>query len=45
VVMNLIVIAALRVRQRRKTLLFVSWYAIALIGLYIFGAYVLFILR
>lgn len=45
VVMNLFVIAALRVRQRRKTFLFVSWYAIALIGLYIFGAYALFILR
>jgi len=45
VVMNLLVIAGLKARQRRKTFLFVSWYAIALIGLYIFGAYALFILR
>ena len=45
VVMNLLVIAGLKARQRRKTFLFVSWYAIVLIGLYIFGAYALFILR
>ena len=45
VVMNLLVIAALRVRQRRKTFRFVSWYAVALIGLYVFGAYALFTLR
>jgi cation:H+ antiporter len=45
VVMNLIVIIGIRARQRRKTFVFISWYAVALIGLYIFGAYVLFILR
>jgi cation:H+ antiporter len=42
VVMNLLVIAALRVRQRRKTFIVISWYALALIGLYIFAAYTLF---
>ena len=41
VVMNLIVIAGLRFPQRRKVL-FVSWYDIALIGLYIFGVYALY---
>ncbi len=42
VVMNLLVIAGLRLRQKRKTFVFISWYALALIGLYILGAYVLF---
>ena len=42
VMMNLLVIAGLRLRQRRKALVFISWYALALIGLYIFGAYALF---
>jgi len=42
VVMNLLVIAGLRFRQRRKTFIVISWYALALIGLYIFAAYALF---
>jgi len=45
VVMNLLVIAALKLRRRRKTFIVISWYALALIGLYIFGAYALFISR
>ncbi len=45
VVMNLVVIAGLKARQRRKTFIFISWYAVALIGLYVFGAYALFTLR
>jgi cation:H+ antiporter len=45
VVMNLMVIAALKLRRRRKTLIVISWYAVALMGLYIFGAYALFISR
>jgi len=45
VVMNLLVIAGLKARQKRKTFIFISWYAVALIGLYIFGAYALFTLR
>ena len=45
VVMNLLVILGLRLRQRRKTFIVISWYALALIGLYIFGAYALFISR
>ncbi len=43
IVMSLLVIVGLRFRQKRKTLFVVSWYAVALIGLYIFGFYVLFI--
>jgi len=42
VIMNLLVIAGLKFRQRRKTFVLISWYALALIGLYIFGAYALF---
>jgi cation:H+ antiporter len=41
-VMSLIVIAGLRFRQKRKTFVVISWHALALIGLYIFGAYALF---
>ncbi len=41
VVMSLLVIAGLRLRQKRKTFLVMSWYALALIGLYVFGAYAL----
>ena len=41
-VMSLLAIIGLRFRQRRKTFIFVSWYALALIGLYAFGAYALF---
>ncbi len=42
IAMSLLVIAGLRFRQQRKTFKFISWYSIALIGLYIFGAYALF---
>ncbi len=42
VVMNLLVIIGLRFRQKRKTFIVISWYALALIGLYILGAYALF---
>lgn len=44
VVMSLLVIAGLRFRQRRKTFRVISWYALALIGLYILGVYALFTL-
>ena len=40
--MSLLVIAGLRFRQRRKTFIVISWYGLALIGLYLFGAYALF---
>lgn len=42
VTMSLLVIAGLRFRQKRKTFLVISWYALSLIGLYVFGAYALF---
>jgi cation:H+ antiporter len=42
VVMNLIVIAGLRFRQRRKILGVSNWYSPVLVGLYILAAYVLF---
>ena len=42
VVMSLLVIVGLRLKQKRKTFIIISWYALALIGLYIFGAYSLF---
>ncbi len=42
VVMNLLVILGLRFQQKRKTFGIISWYGLALIGLYIFGAYALF---
>ena len=41
-VMSAIVIIGLRFHQKRKTFVFISWYAPALIGLYIFAAYALF---
>ena len=41
-VMSLLVIVGLRFRQKRKTFIVISWYALALIGLYIFGVYALF---
>ena len=41
-VMSALVIAGLRFRQRRKTFVVISWYALVLIGLYVFGVYVLF---
>lgn len=40
--MSLLVIVGLRFRQKRKTFFVISWYALALIGLYILGAYFLF---
>jgi len=43
VVMSLLVIVGLRFRQKRKTFIIFSWYTPVLIGLYIFGAYALFI--
>jgi len=43
VAMSLLVIMGLRFRQRRKTFIVISWYGLALIGLYILGAYALFI--
>ncbi len=42
IAMTLIVILALRFRQRRKTFVVISWYAVVLIMLYAFGAYALF---
>ena len=42
VVMGLLVIIGLRFRQKRKTFIVISWYGLALIGLYIIGAYALF---
>lgn len=41
-VMSLLVIVGLRFRQKRKTFFVISGYGLALIGLYIFGAYALF---
>jgi len=42
IIMSLVVIVALRFRQRRKTFRVVSWYAVLLVGLYLYGAYALF---
>ena len=42
-VMGLLVIVGLRFRQKRKTFIVISWYGLALIGLYIIGAYFLFV--
>jgi len=42
VAMSLVVIAGLRLRQRRKLLGIVSWYVPVLIALYVVGAYALF---
>ena len=42
IVMSLVVLIALRFRQRRKTFRVVSWYAVLLVGLYLYGAYALF---
>ena len=43
VAMSLVVIVGLRFRQKHKTFIVFSWYTPVLIGLYIFGAYALFI--
>jgi len=42
IVMTLLVIVGLRFRQKQKTFRFISWYGVALIGLYLLGFYVLF---
>ena len=42
IVMTIVVIAGLRFRQKRKTFAVISWYSPVLIGLYVFGAYMLF---
>jgi len=44
-VMSLVVIVGLRFRQKRKTFFIISWYGLALIGLYIFGASMLYSLQ
>jgi len=41
--MSLVVILGIRFRQKRKTFRVVSWYGLVLLGLYIFGAYMLFV--
>ena len=41
-IMSLLIIIGLRFRQKRKTFIVVSWYALALIVIYAFGAYALF---
>jgi cation:H+ antiporter len=43
IAMGALVIAGLRLRPRRMTFAVMSWYSPGLIGLYIFGAYALFI--
>ncbi len=40
--MSFLVIVGLQFRQQRKTLIVISWHGLALIGLYILGAYALF---
>jgi len=44
IMMSLLVIIGLRLRERRKTFIVISWNGLALIGLYLFGAYALFTL-
>ena len=41
-VMTILVIVGISFRQKQKTFRFISWYAVALIGLYLFGFYHLF---
>ena len=41
-VMNILVIAGLRLRHKRKTFGFVSWYTFAIIGLYVVASYAIF---
>ncbi len=43
IVMSLLVIIGIRFRRQRKTFSLVSWYSVALVGLYIFGIYRIFI--
>ena len=40
--MSLVVLLALRFRQKRKTFIVISWYGVLLVALYLFGAYALF---
>ena len=40
--MSLVVLIALRFRQRRKTFFVISWYGVVLVALYIYGAYALY---
>jgi len=42
IVMSIVVLIALRFRQKRKTFRVISWYAVLLVGLYVYGAYALF---
>ena len=42
IVMSIVVLIALRFRQKRKTFRVISWYAVLLLGLYVYGAYALF---
>jgi len=42
VIMNILVIASLKLRPKHKTFRVVSWYAPILIGLFVFAAYILF---
>jgi cation:H+ antiporter len=42
IAMTVLVIIGLHFRQKRKVFVFTSWYSPLLVGLYIFGAYVLF---
>jgi len=42
IVMSIVVLIALRFRQKRKTFRVISWYAVLLLGLYVYGAYTLF---
>ena len=42
VIMNILVIAGLLLRHKRKTFGVISWNTLAIIGLYVFTAYALF---
>lgn len=42
IVMTLLVIVGIRFRQKRKTFKFISWYAVALIGLYLLVSYAIY---
>jgi cation:H+ antiporter len=42
IAMTILVIIGLRFRQERKTFRFISWYAVALVVLYLLGSYLLF---
>lgn len=42
IVMTILVVIGLKFPQRRKTFVFISWYGLALIGLYLTGAFILY---